>query len=349
MVKVFAADGGNAKWKFIAPKTKIFPKKEDQFDHFFVSLTPQDFKRAKAREGMNTDHFYTVNGAHYMVGRKAARYGEFQQQIGEKRYNEQYYGVLAAIAMARGFNAPTKNIFFIGSHPPKDADYVDDLMAAVVKKWTVEWRDKTITLDVVDAATVDEPLCGWANVVFSADGKRYLNKTVNAGVTLVIDIGGVTTDGIVIDPNGEIDPSTADSAKIGILEAVDAFKDSFRSDYKTELKGVDLDDAMAHEALQTGKFNLRGLGVKDCSLLATEIKRELVARIVNFYDSFGGAANYDTLILDGGGAALLEAELREKIRHNNIILADKSADLHLANARGAIKWGLFNLEVGTYD
>lgn len=349
MVKVFAADGGNAKWKFIAPKTKTKAKAEDQFDHFFVALTPQDFKRAKAREGMNTDHFYTVNGAHYMVGRKAARYGDFQQQVGEKRYNEQYYGVLAAIAMARGFGASTKNIFFIGSHPPKDADYVDDLMSAVVKNWTVEWRDETINLSVVDAATVDEPLCGWANVVFRADGKGYLNKTVNKGVTLVIDIGGLTTDGIVIDPNGEIDPSTADSAKIGVLEAVDAFVDSFRSDYKTELKGVTLDDAMAHEALQTGKFNLRGLGIKDCTLLATEIKRELVSRVINFYDSFGGAANYDTLILDGGGCALLEKELRAGIRHNNIILADKSDDLHLANARGAIKWGLFNLEVGTYD
>lgn len=348
-MKIFAADGGNTKWKTRTPKAKIRGKVEDQFDHYFVQLTAGDYKKAKSREGISTDDLFIVNGGFYMIGQKAARFGEFHRQFGEKRYNEQYYGVLAAIAMARGFGTSTKNIFYIGSHPPKDLDYADDLMASVVKDWTVEWRDDCIELEVVDASTVDEPLCGWANVVFRADGKGYLNKNVNNGVTLVIDVGGNTTDGIVIDPKGDIDASTADSVKVGVLDSVQKFKADFRTQYRAELKGIDLDDAMAHQAIRTGVFDLRGLGKKDCEVLANEIKSELVSNIVNFYDGYGGAANYNTLILTGGGSALLEKELRQRIHHNNIVLADKSESLHMANVRGCLKWCNFNMEIGVYD
>lgn len=353
MVKIFSGDGGNTKFKGQAYDPRTHARVEVELPHKFLQISKGDYDRALSRAGADSEDFFVVNDVPYVIGEKAGRYGKFVRKDGVLRYVPQYYGVLAAITMTQAFGKSTKDIFYMGGFPPKDEDYQDDLLGAVVQDWHVVWKGKEITLNVVDGSTFDEPLGGWANVTLTQDGTGYSKnaqrRAINNGVALVIDVGGYTTDGIVIDPGGKVDYTSGRSETIGVLDAVEQFEKDFRSEHPTLLKGQKISDTMVHEAIRTGVFNLRGLGTHDCSELAKEVTAALVDKVVNFYESFGGAALYDTLILTGGGSALLETQLKKHIVHNNIVMADDdTATMHRANSRGGLKWCNLQFALGTY-
>lgn len=346
----FIADMGRADIKTATMSPR---KDEDYFMHAFAPVSTAEYRRATQRAGAQMEDYFIVNGIPYVIGKKAIRQG-FTLQLQQTRYTENYYGVLGAIAMARMFGRSTRNIFWVGTHAPEDVDYVDDLLYSVVKTWTVEWCGETCEFDVVDGATIDEPLAGYYNAVLRADGQAYADRRIVSGVTLMLDTGGFTTDAGVIDEHGKIDYTTFDSAHIGVLESVERFEADYRTENRARLKGIQLDRTQVHAALRTGLLNLRGLnqpGTKgyDVSQQARYIRETLANEVVNFYERYGGGAHYDTLILTGGGSALLEKELAEKLRHNNIVFADKKAEeLHMANARGARKWYLMHEMLRTF-
>lgn len=56
----------------------------------------------------------------------------------------------------------------------------------------------------------------------------------------------------------------------------------------------------------------------------------------------GGALAWDTIILTGGGSALLNEKLLPILKHDNVVLANQLESLHLANVRGGLKlWRLY--------
>lgn len=346
----FIADMGRAD---IKTATMHPVKDEDYFQHAIAQISDGEYRRETRRAGAQADDYFIVNGLPYVIGHKAIRRG-FKLQLGQNRYNENYYGVLGAIAMARLLQQSAANVFWIGTHAPEDVDYVEDLLYSIVKTWHVEWRGETHTFEVIDGVTIDEPLAGYYNAVLRHDGRAYADRRIVSGTTLMLDTGGFTTDAGVIDPDGDIDYSSFDSQHIGVLDAVENFGRDFRSENRTLLKGVELDRTQLHHALRTGILDLRGLNQPgtpgyDVSQHAGLIREGLANEVVNFYDRYGGAAYFNTLILTGGGSALLERELTDKIRHNNIILADKRAtELHMANARGARKWYLMHEMLRTF-
>lgn len=348
--KPFVADMGRADIKTAC----IHPTRdEDYFMHAIAMITRGDYDRGTRRAGAQTDDYFVVNGIPYVIGQKAIRQG-FKLQLGQNRYTENYYGVLGAIAMTRLLGHVTGGVFWVGTHAPEDIDYIDDLLYSIVKRWHVTWRGEDYVFDVADGITIDEPLAGYYNAILRADGRAYTDRRIVSGATLMLDTGGYTTDAGVIDRDGEIDYSSFDSQHIGVLAAVEQFGKDFRSDNSKLLKGIELDRREIHRALRTGILDLRGLNQPrtpgyDVAQHAGQVRRELANEVVNFYDGYGGAANYDTLILTGGGSALLEVELTEAIRHNNIVLADKRAeDLHMANVRGARKWYLMHEMLRTF-
>ena len=91
------------------------------------------------------------------------------------------------------------------------------------------------------------------------------------------------------------------------------------------------------QAIATGVFNGGGQGF-DCS----EDVEEATSLFLNrFADSnqrlAGGSLVWDTIILTGGGSALLYTKLKPILKHRNVILVDDMETLHLANVRGGLK------------
>lgn len=349
-MRPFIADMGRADIKTATVRPR---RDEDYFTHAIAPISPAEFERETKRAGAASDDYFVVNGTHYVIGRKAVRRG-FKLQLGQNRYTPDYYGVLGAIAMTRLLQESADNVFWVGTHAPEDVDYIGDLLSAVVCDWRVQWRGQKFVFKVLDGVTVDEPLAGYYNAILRHDGLHYADTRIVNGTTLMLDTGGYTTDAGVIDPQGEIDYSSFQSQHIGVLEAVEQFGRDFRSDNSRLLKGVELDRQQVHKALRTGVLDLRGLnepGTRgyDVSREASYVRDSLANEVTNFYERYGGAAYYDTLVLTGGGGALLEAELTAKLRHNALVLADKRADeLHMANARGARKWYLMHELLETF-
>lgn len=346
--KVVMADGGNTAWKVVTSHPTF--QGEDTFPHMFTRVSQDEFNRVSIRS-VDKDYF-VVNGTPYVIGEKAERKNRFERKYGESRYNRDYYGVMAAIAMTRIFQRSTDDIFWVGSHPPKDVSYAYDLLGAVEGEWEVHWNGCTYQFNVVDGFTIDEPMAGWANRTLRKDGKDFAQNGIKDGITLVLDIGGYTTDGIVIDVGGAIDYTTALSVEIGVLDAVQDFKEDWKSRNPDMMKGVKLtNDSVYHDAIRTGTMNLRGRGRYGCRDLADETAMALTNKIVSFYEErYGGGANYDYLVFTGGGGALLQDYLKKHIRHNDIRFADDDVKtLHMANARGGLKWAYMGFEAGIYE
>lgn len=323
---------------------------EDHFVHAFAQLDDGEFRRVTAQASKPDEEYFTVNGTHYAIGNKGKRHGAFERRYGAKRYNKDYYGVFLAIAMTRSFQRST-DVYLVGSHAPGDVDYTNDLLDAAMGDWVVGWQGSNYKFSVKDGFTYHEPLGGWANTAFRADGKAYARRDMNDGVTLVLDIGGYTTDGLVIDPGGSIDYSTANSVKVGVLNAVRDFEKNFRTQNAALLKTVGtLNESMINEAIRTGIFDLRGLGKINCAALAQETRQSLVNDVYGFYESYGGATEYNNILLTGGGSELLYTELLAAIQHTTILVADPKQEmgkLFLSNVRGGEKWYLLQKAIGS--
>lgn len=344
MANAVALDAGNAIIKAKCATNEI------EFPHMMIQLSPQEFRRATERVGTAHGDYFMINGVPYVIGERAERHGIFERQHGAARYVDTYYGVFLAATLARLYRKSMRRVFLVASHAPGDFDYREDLMAASVKRWEVWNEGNEYHFEIDDAATYDEPLGGLYNVMLSKDGTKFQRGELNKAVTLTIDIGGHTVDGLVVDPGGAVDYSTAKSVKTGILEVIETFLKDFKTNNKRRLQKVDRFPATeVRNAIRTGVFNLRGMGQVPCEDEANQACNMLVNQIVNIYDSYGGSANYDYVLLTGGGSALLENRLRNVIQHNAIILADRSEELHLANVRGGMKFFRLHEAVGSFQ
>jgi hypothetical protein len=182
------------------------------------------------------------------------------------------------------------------------------------------------------------------NVLLSEDGQHYQYGNVGAGRSLVIDIGGFTTDWLAVNPGGEVDYSLAQSIPIGIQKVVTDFEESFRANHLELVKDTPvLSPGRVRKAIATEIFE--GGGRKyPCKEEVEEATSLFLNRFADTYQRIaGGALGWDNIILTGGGSALLYHKLVPLLNHDNLILADNIDSLHLANVRGGLKlWRLYD-------
>jgi len=155
----------------------------------------------------------------------------------------------------------------------------------------------------------------------------------------------LTTDFLAVNPGGVVDYSLAQSVPLGIQSVIADFEESFRSNNLEAVKDTSvLPPDRARQAISTGVFNGGGRQF-DCSEYVEESTSLFLNRFRNSYQRLaGGSLLWDTIILTGGGSALLYTRLESILKHKNVILADDVGRLHLANVRGGLKlWRLYEM------
>ncbi len=181
------------------------------------------------------------------------------------------------------------------------------------------------------------------NVILAEDGQHYKRTDLNGGRALVIDVGGHTTDWLAVNPGGEVDYSLAESTPIGIQEVVTSFERSFRANHRDAVRDTPVlpPDRVRH-AISSGVF-VGGGRTYDCENEAAEATSVLLNRIAETYQHVaGGSLPWDSIILTGGGSAMLYDRLLPLLAHDHVILADEAESIHLANVRGGLKlWRLY--------
>ncbi len=340
-MSVMVLDAGNS---IIKAKIARREQGEVAFPHALKPLTEAEFRSILSRVGkasLSLDYL-RINGQPFAVGESAERHGITVQRSGAARYTRDHYGILAAAALARLYERGGEIMVF-GSHPPGDVNFRQDLMKSVIGDWHIETNGSERHFRVSYANTFDEPVGGLMNVLLTEDGQHYQRSDLNSGRSLVIDIGGFTTDYIAVNPGGEVDYSLARSVPIGIQNVVVDFEESFRASNLQAVKDTPaLPPERIHMAIVTGVFE--GGGRKyPCEKEAREATNLLLNRIADTYQRIaGGALGWDAIILTGGGSGLLYQRLLPVLEHERVILADGLESIHLANVRGGLKlWRLY--------
>ena len=277
-----------------------------------------------------------------MVGESAERHGIITQRTGTARYTKDYCGVLAAISLSKLYGRG-REVAVFASHPPGDVKYRKDLMESIIGEWEIETGQSKANFRVIYTNTFDEPVGGLMNVLLTEDGQHYQYSQIGDGRSLVIDIGGFTTDFLAVNQGGEVDYALARSVPLGIQSVICDFEDTFRANNLEIVKDTPmLSPNRVRKAISTGVF-VGGGRKYPCEQDVDEATSLFLNRFADTYQRLtGGALSWDNIILTGGGSALLHHKLVPILKHNNVILADTKESLHLANVRGGLKlWRLY--------
>lgn len=317
---------------------------EKTFIHALTAITETEYKQIMAREA--SDEILKVNGVPYAIGKTAMKRGYQPRQTTAERYNELYYGTLLAAMLFQLYEKPVKNIFLYASHPPVSVENRAEIIAAAKGKWIVESMGEKREYVVNEVRCFDEPVGGVMNLLLAGDGKNYHRSDIKEGAALVLDIGGQTIDIAALD-NGKVDYTAIRSADGGIIEVEQRFEKLLRAEHKLKFKSANfIAPDKIRAALQTGVFDAGAFGILEVSKLVNEASDDIVLRIKDLINEFGGITAYNNIVLTGGGGGLLfprlcdyfnHAAIRAELSRDYFHLADGLQDVHLANVRGGFK------------
>ena len=320
---------------------------ETKFAHALFELPEVEYERVMAQsKGKLPEGYARVNGKPYAWGSLAERKGMVTRLSGAARYTKDYYGALVGIALSQLYSR-SGDVTLFASHPPGDAQYGNDLLRAALGTYNIEIGKQEMSFRVVGGSTFDEPVGGLMNVMLKDNGQQYARSDITDGDTLVIDVGGLTTDLLSVAVGGQVDYAVNVSSQIGIRQVLNWFWESLRGTYKDELKGSSwLPADKLGKALHEGYIDIGGSRYS-CENEAREAANLVLNRISQLYQEVaGGPARWNTIVLTGGGCALLYQRLIDEVlNHRNVLLAENSDELGFANVRGGLKlWRFYEAE-----
>lgn len=327
-------DFGNSWGKWYLPRSGGF----GDFMHAIAPLTESDWWNIVGRGGKPRPGYVRVNGNGYAIGMAARRHIISERPRGAARYREDYYGVALAYALSEAFQESKRNITLYASYAPGDVSYGKHLVAAARRKWTVECQYGTLAFDVKSVMTFDEPLGGLSHFTLTKDGLERRKNPLADKTTLVIDVGGHTTDAVAIDPGGMVDISSLRSTRTGIISLTQQFERDLRAN-NTHLfqETNDIDLRRLEAAILSGKFKY-GNSPIDCQQEAADAIRALTNDVIQVINAAGGAANYDVVLMTGGGSMVIYEALCQAMVRIDFLLAETNTEfMKYANVFGGAK------------
>lgn len=326
-------DFGNARGKWFVP----YSMASGDFMHAIATLSENEWESVVGR-GRPPSGFVRVNDVPYVVGDMARRYLIKDRRRGAARYRKDYYGVAMSYALSEMFKRNSGNIYLMASYPPGDIPHVPQLVDVVTGDWRVEGRNGKQTFCVNAVRTFDEPLGGYSHFAFNKDGTESRRNPYKNSTVLVLDVGGHTVDVAAIDPGGEIDPRSLDSTRTGVINMLARFENELRSNNRDMfVETGDLDPKRVESALMTGAYKFGRVEIP-CEEEAEASIWELVNDVVRIVNGAGGVANFDVILVTGGGAALIYNYLQLALPHIELIMVEPDRDkMMYANVFGGAK------------
>lgn len=325
-------DFGNAQGKWFAPGSGQY----GNFLHAVVPLTAQQWESVVGR-GMPPQGLLRVNGTGYAIGNAAKRHIIKERPHGAARYNASYYLPAACFAFIEGFHKD-KEISLYASHAPQDQRYAPELIRAVKGTWEVECQYGTLKFAVKKVTTFDEPIGGYAHFALTKTGDEKPNNPVGDKTVLLVDVGGYTADRVAVDPGGQIDLMSIASTRVGTITAIEHFESELRQRYKAMFQDTgDLDIKRVEEAIINGLYRF-GNKTLECRRESKSAINSLVNDVIQIINQAGGAANYDMILLTGGGSALIYDSLTAAFPNIDFIMVEEDrALMKFANVFGGAK------------
>ena len=190
-------------------------------------------------------------------------------------------------------------------------------------------RNGSMSADIVEHDVIPEALAAWYDHVINENdsGARLDQARVRAPIA-VVDIGGRTTDIVVVREQGIVHGSSG-SCPMGLLDAVGSLADVL--DERFDLPA--LDRRLIARAFNQQSIRIFGRDI-DVSADVAAAKHDLVERLyAGVRHQLGSGADVDQILVVGGGALALRESIGDWFP--NQVMAKQPA---FANARGMLKF-----------
>ena len=348
----FFFDGGNAWVKALCGAQSVL------FPHAVAPLAEGDYQLELSRGKRVSPDLMLVGGQSYAVGNTALASYQLTRLRGAAKYTREYYGLLFAAAVAHMFPDPAmmgkEPVFAVmASHSSKDKPFHELVMRAIGGRWRYMAGGKTYNFLVKSVETYEEPFGGYANLKYVSRVERIGKRESLAWSfgfqdrqVAVLDVGGGTTGVMLIDADGEPIYGASDSVMQGVNDVMATLERLLQQatpreiaalrDMPTVFRTSSIPHQTLQQALRTGEVYAEGRAIdvsalvnKACNPLLNEVSQLYRAKNLQFAD---------TIIMTGGGCALLDGRLRKALNHQDMQLASPLAELQFANVRGAEKF-----------
>ena len=194
---------------------------------------------------------------------------------------------------------------------------------------------EVLAVEIVCHQVIPEALAAWYDyVIVETNGAARLDPARVSAPIAVVDIGGRTTDTVVVRDQGILHQSSG-SFEFGLLDVKQALADALQERFDLE----SVADRLLTYAVQNRVVRLFG---RDHNVRAevSAAKQELVERIyAETRRQLGRAIELDTVLFVGGGAVALADHITDWFPNQRI--AEQPA---FANARGMLKFRQFVCE-----
>lgn len=190
-------------------------------------------------------------------------------------------------------------------------------------------RSSALPAGIAFHEVIPEALAAWYDhvIVETGDGVTLASERVAVPIAIV-DIGGRTTDYVVVKDQGILHASSG-SLQCGMLNVKQRVADGIQERFDLE----SLSEQRAAEAVETASVRLQGR-LYDVEDLVEAAKREVVERIhVETRRQLGLGVELDRVLFVGGGTVALADHIADWFPHQAI--AEHPA---FANARGMLKY-----------
>lgn len=186
-----------------------------------------------------------------------------------------------------------------------------------------------LSAEIAFHQVIPEALAAWYDyVIDDSHGEPRLDAERAARPVAIVDIGGRTTDYVVVMDRGIVH-RTSGSLRAGLLDVKQQVSNALQTRFQLET----LDDRVVHQALERGVVRLSGTD-HDIHALVDAANRELVEKLyAETRRRLDGGVELDQILFVGGGAVVLAPLIGEWFP--NQVLAPLPA---FANARGMLKY-----------
>ena len=193
----------------------------------------------------------------------------------------------------------------------------------------VQPRGEALPADIVFHQVIPEALAAWYDyVIVEKNGEARLDQTRVSVPIAVVDIGGRTTDTVVVRDQGILHQSSG-SYRFGLLNVKQALAEALQARFDLEVVG----DRLLTHAVQHKVVRLYGRD-HDISAEVAAAKHELVERLyAETRRQLGRAIELDKVLFVGGGAVALADHITDWFP--NQLITEQPA---FANARGMLKY-----------
>ncbi len=193
-------------------------------------------------------------------------------------------------------------------------------------------RSEALPVACVAHRVIPEALAAWYDyVIADADGAPRLNRERQHASIAVVDIGGRTTDIVVVRDQGVLHRSSG-SFEYGLLDVKQALAEAIQERFDLGR----ISDRVLSQALRQKRVRLYG---RDYDLTAevTTAKHELVERLyAETRRQLGSGTELERVLFVGGGTVALAEHVVDWFP-NQLIVAEAA----FANARGMLKYGRY--------